>query len=306
MVNQFFTPDHKFFQGQIRPIQLTKDAANDDTPNNSLVFAYPMKDRSAFDAKKPGAIDTLFRGRDDRFYATIFYNGSVYPSGDFKQGEHLWLGSTFEGGNITQLLYGEVNAHRIPFYRLNGLDKKLDRQTVYDAAVDWVEIRFAEVLMNYGEAANETGRKEEALGVLYDIRERAGILSGVNKRFGIKAQSQEEIRGAYKKERFVEFAFEGKRWNDIRRWRAFAILNNQKTRYTLKYTLKQGDPLPQVTQSIEEFYPNFTVAVVEDSPGYNYNLKDSYYFYGISRKHLERNSKLEQNKDWGGTFDPLK
>lgn len=306
MVNQFYAPDHKFYQGQIRPIQITKDLANDDCPSNSLVFAYPMKDGSAFDPDQPGAIDTLFKGRDDRFYATIFYNGAVYPSADFKPGEHMWLGSTADGGNITQLLYGEPNLHRIPFYRVKGLDKTITKQTVYDAATDWVEIRFAEVLMNYGEAANEVGKPDEALRVLYDIRKRAGILPGADNRYGIQARTKEEIREAYKKERFVEFAFEGKRWDDIRRWRAFDILNDQKTRYTLKYTLKKGAPLPKITQSMEEFYPNFKVEVVEDSPGYRYDVKESYYFYGIPRKHLERNSKLEQNKDWGGTFDPLK
>lgn len=306
MVNQFYMPDHKFSQNQIRPIQITKDAANDDSPSNSLVFAYPMKDGTAFDKDKPGAIDTLFRYRDDRFYATIFYNGGIYPSADFKSGEHMWLGSTAEGGNITQLLYGEGNNHRIPFYRIKGLDRNLHKQTVHDATTDWVEIRFAEVLMNYGEAANETGKADEALSVLYDIRKRAGIFPGADNRYGIKAQSKDDIREAYKNERFVEFAFEGKRWNDLRRWRAFDILNNQKTRYTLKYTLKTGAPLPEITQSMEEFYQNFDIEIVEDSPGYYYDVKESYYFYGIPRKHLERNSKLEQNKDWGGTFDPVK
>lgn len=306
MVNQFYMPDHKFFQGHIRPVHISKDNAFADSPSNSLVFAYPMKDGSAFDANKSGAIETLWKDRDDRFYATIFYNGTVYPSADFKQGEHLWLGWTADNANITQLLYGTENTHRIPFYCLKGLDKNTTKQSVYDAATDWVEIRFAEVMMNYGEAANEVGKVDEALKVLYDIRKRAGILPGTDNHYGIKAQSKEDIREAYKKERFVEFAFEGKRWNDIRRWRAFDILNNQKTRYTLTYTLKEGAPLPEITQSMEEVYQNFNVTVVEDSPGYNYNVKESYYFYGIPRKHLERNSKLEQNKDWGGTFDPVK
>lgn len=306
MVNQFYNPDHRFHQYNIRPIQITKDGAGEDCPGNALVFAYPMKDGSSFDAGKPGAIETLWKDRDDRFYATIFYNGAVYPSADFKPGEHMWLGSTADGGNITQLLYGEANLHRIPFYRLKGLDKTLTKQTVYEATTDWVEIRFAEVLMNYGEAANELGKSDEALQVLYNIRKRAGILPGSDNHYGIKANSKETIREAYQKERFVEFAFEGKRWDDIRRWRAFDILNNQKTRYTLKYTLKEGAPLPEITQSIEDIYQNFDVKVVEDSPGYNYDVKESYYFYAIPRKHLERNSNLEQNNNWGGTFDPLK
>ena len=33
--------------------------------------------------------------------------------------------------------------------------------------------------------------------------------------------------------------------------------------------------------------------------------EDNYSFFGIPTSIIERNSKIEQNNTWGGTFDPL-
>ena len=39
---------------------------------------------------------------------------------------------------------------------------------------------------------------------------------------------------------------------------------------------------------------------------YTFHLDEKYLFYPIHKEALDRNSKLEQNDAWGGTFDPLK
>lgn len=62
------------------------------------------------------------------------------------------------------------------YFQRKGVDKSLlSINDLYNAETDWIEIRFAEVLMNYGECANELGKTNEALDVLYKIRARAGI-----------------------------------------------------------------------------------------------------------------------------------
>ena len=33
-------------------------------------------------------------------------------------------------------------------------------------------------------------------------------------------------------------------------------------------------------------------------------VPDTYYFFPIAQSVLDKNTKLQQNKDWGGTFDP--
>ena len=116
-----------------------------------------------------------------------------------------------------------------------------------------------------------------------------------------------DIRERYIKERFIEFLFENKRLDDLRRWRRFDIVNNQQKRYAIESWLKPGIDIPKKTDDINAIWDHFEIKVVEESPRYTYNMKDQYYFYAIPKKHLDANSKLQQNNNWdGGTFDPLK
>lgn len=309
MVNQFFAPDHKYYQNGIRPMSYTKDNVAVNLPLMNTVNTFPMRDGSDFDPEV-SAYDTLFKHRDDRFYATIAYNGCDYNIKELKPGEHLWTGRDQNGMSIEFPIHnpGETfDPICTGFLCKKSLDPNIEKSTVGDATVDWVEIRYAEVLMNYGECANETGKTDEALQVLYDIRKRANILPGTDHRYGIKEKTQDEIRERYIKERFVEFLYESKRLDDLRRWRRFDIINNQKKQYGIQSWLKPGKEIPKITDDINEIWNWFEPRIVEVSPLYSYDLKEQYYFYAIPRKHLDANPKLEQNNNWdGGTFDPLK
>lgn len=309
MVNQFFAPDHKYGQNGIRAMSYTRDDVAVNLPLMNTVNAFPMRDGSDFDPNRC-AYDTLFKHRDDRFYAIIAYNGSEYNIKELKLGEHIWTGRDSKGMSIEFPIHNPGESFdpiNTGFLCKKSLDPNIDKSTVYDAAVDWVEIRFAEVLMNYGECANELGKTEEALSVLYAIRERAKIWPGKDNRFGIKETNQSTIRERYIKERFVEFLYESKRWDDLRRWKRFDILNSQKKQYGIQSWLRPGESLPLITDDIQVIWPKFEIKIVEVTPLYTYSLKDQYYFYGIPRKHLDTNPKLKQNSNWdGGTFDPLK
>ncbi len=298
MIRRFNDPGATYANTSVRPLLYSKDAVGADRPSLQLVNAFPMKDGSAFDINN--GYETLWQNRDDRFYATIGYNGAdAYLQDMVDLNTKLW---TYK--HATGWADGPIPSPS-SFYRIKGVDKDIVLDEVYQADVDWLEIRFAEVLMNYGEAANETGKQGEALQVLKDIRARAGIDAGTGGNYGISATSKSEIREAYFNERFVEFAFEGKRWDHLRRTRKFDVMNNLPRRTGLKITLKAGEPLPAGDSDINTIYPVFDVEeVITDIE--NINIPDNYYFYGIPRTHLDRNSKLEQTKGWdGGTFDPL-
>ena len=90
-------------------------------------------------------------------------------------------------------------------------------------------IGFAEILLNYAEAANEFYGPDytESIGdkligpleALKVIRERAGIECGDDGMYGLKpGMTQEEMREAIRLERRIELAFEGYRFFDVRRW----------------------------------------------------------------------------------------
>lgn len=308
MVNQFFVPDHKYEQNGIRPMSYTKNDVARNLPLMNTVNTFPMKDGSDFDPEKTDYA-ILFKNRDDRFYTSIAYNGCEYNIKELNQGEYLWTGRDSNGQSIEFAIhnpgenYDPINTG---FICKKSIDPNIDKSTVGDAAVDWVEIRFAEVLMNYGECANELGKTDEALDVLYQIRKRANIEPGTDNRYGVKETTQDAIRERYIKERFVEFLFESKRLDDLRRWKRFDIINDQKKQYGIQSWLKPGQPLPKITDDINEIWDHFEPHIVEVTPQYTYDMKEQYYFYAIPRKHLDANPKLKQNNNWdGGEFDPL-
>ena len=310
MVNQYYTPGHSSNQNFLRPLWATKDAVGGDRPSIDLVNAYPMTDGSAFDPS--GGYDTYWQDRDDRFYASIAYPGSDYGIADLNGEGFLWSYFYLDENGVEQFIesieYATGGNNYTGFYRLKGVDKDVSASNINEADVDHVEIRFAEIMMNFGEAANELGKSDEALDILFQIRARAGIDEG-DGTYGILETTQDDIRERYMKERFVEFAFEGHRFNDLRRWRRFDILNDLGTRHGLRILLNQGETGPTGFDKLEDFIGKFTYYEfdVETFPGEEFNLKDEYYFYAIPQTHLDQNSNLEQTQGWdGGTFDPLK
>ncbi|MGV8090873.1 MAG: RagB/SusD family nutrient uptake outer membrane protein [Mangrovibacterium sp.] len=193
-----------------------------------------------------------------------------------------------------------------------GLDKTLDAATTANASTDWIAIRFAEVLLNYGECANQVNKTQEALQVLYDIRKRAGIIPGADNRYGVTAQTKEQIQEAYINENFAEFAFENKRIGDLRRWKRYDIINNQGYRAALFCVLNSDEDVTEFDWTSDimdaDVRAKFHSEVIENVYGATtnrYNMDMNHWFYAVRRTDLERNSKLEQNNEWEGTFNPL-
>jgi hypothetical protein len=107
-------------------------------------------------------------------------------------------------------------------------------------------IRYAEILLNYAEAANEYygPNHSDQYTNIYDalkvIRSRAGIQAGDDGMYGLKPNmSQDEMREAIRLERRLELAFEGFRFFDVRRWKIAEDTEN-KMMHGLEITLN-GD-----------------------------------------------------------------
>lgn len=328
MVNQYYYPDHALDQKNIRPEPLTKDLASQNQAIFPLIMAYPKLDgtpleldlnRLATDKEyNVQFLNDFYTNRDPRFLATIFCPGMEYYCPSRLPNSMNFWNVWRKDGDLNVSLIQEEMSGGMPlganFFQKKGLDD-LDITEVYNGETDWIEIRFAEVLMNMGEAANEIGKSSEALQVLYDIRKRAGIQSTDGK-YGITATNQTEIREAYIKERYIEFAYENKRWADLRRWKRFDIVNDLKYRSTLypiisDYSIVQNGQFDWTKDMMDPevrklFYFEYIECVDGDKDIYKFNLSTNHWFYPIKKDDLDRNSKLEQNNEWGGTFDPLK
>jgi hypothetical protein len=92
--------------------------------------------------------------------------------------------------------------------------KYLSNAATTDAGNDWPVLRFADVLLMYGEAVNElNGPTQEALDHLNFTRERAGLPALTSS----DVSSAADYRMAMENERRYELAFENHRWFDLLR-----------------------------------------------------------------------------------------
>ena len=342
MVNQYYYPDHYMNFAPIRPLPYTNGNADNDQPLLSLLLAYPKRDGTPmqFDASQLSNpaynaqfVNDFYTNRDDRFYATVFYGGTPYPTPDVLPGQTgkvvywtAWQWTNPANASYTLSMPVGYSNIDVPvenandngvdgFYDRKGLDTTLTGQQLVTVAAGakswWSPMRYAELLMNYGECANETGNSSAALNVLYQIRARANIQPGASGNYGVTAASQSDIRTAYMNERMVEFAFEGFRFNDLRRWKRFDILNSEGARHGLLMMLNTGAPLPSTTDNImtSSVRANFSAVYVDNLDGnaaYKFNLDLNHWFYPLNPAQISLEpTVLQQNKEWGGTFDPL-
>lgn len=283
-----------------RPLSEAQNYTGANRPSLEMVESYPMNTGVAITESKEYDPVFFWKNRDPRFIQTVAYNGCTWEL-SAKSGRKQW---TYVGSELNfPTLTG--------FYCRKAVDVSYTPYYTERSSTDWIEIRYAEILINYAECAAELDKLDEAYTILKQIRNRAGIIPGENGMYGIKQNmSQEEMIEAIMLERKIEFAFEGKRYWDLRRRRMFASELNGKKRHGL---------LPKLNISQEEFekikdqidlekdYPvYFKDSLVVLDLIFDIDFKDNYYFYAIPNRHLETNSNLEQTQGWSdGTFNPL-
>jgi hypothetical protein len=290
-----------------RPLDVSQGTTGGNRPTWEMVNAFAMKDGKMInDPSSAYQYDPAYfwKDRDPRFNETIVYNGAPWGLG-------------IEAPKPGRLQYTYVGAEQnsptlTGFYLRKAVDTTQSSIQAFNSSTDWIELRYAEVLLNLAEAANEIGRTDEAYPELKAIRARAGIEAGVDQMYGLASgMSQGQMRNAIMYEREIEFAFEAKRFWDLRRRRLFESKLNGTKRTGLKTTLKPGVTKAQVNaltrSQLEANYTQyFDQQVVTLDTQFPINWKPEYYFFAIPSQHLQLNSNLEQTKGWaGGTFDPL-
>ncbi len=211
---------------------------------------------------------------------------------------------------------GNKVANNTGFFLKKAIDTAVSAANVTYVGTDWMEIRYAEVLLNLAEAAAAVNKPEEAYAELFVIRKRAGIEAGDDNMFGLQSNmNKDELIKAILYERQIEFAFEGKRYWDMRRHMLYASVLNGKRRMGSVITFKpsvtapnansfkaQRDLLIPMDQAYTE---NFNITPKIMDTRYAINWLPEYYFLPIPEQALINNPKLMQNNSWGGTFDPL-
>jgi hypothetical protein len=279
-----------------------------------MVEAFPMKNGVSITEAGSGYDPVYFwKNRDPRFYATIVYNGAVYDFPDqAPAGRRQWQYYYKDGSSLKSV--ETSNPTKTGFYTRKAINKNILKANVKLTDTDWIEIRYAEVLLNLAECANETDRISEAYDELIAIRARAGISANTNGKYGLKeSMTKEAMRDAVMLERQIEFAFENKRYWDLRRRNLFASKLNGMRRYgiraTLKSTIKHSDFL-NMRDTIKldtryHVYFDTELWLKDDKEPINYP-QPAYNFFGIPQNMLDRSPAVIQTLLWeNGTFDPL-
>jgi hypothetical protein len=256
-----------------------------------MITGEPITESSVYDPV------LYWKNRDPRFAATIAWNGCLWELYG-QAGRRLWT-------------YAEsVSPSGTHLYCRKAIN---ENYTLFEASIngcgtDWIEIRYAEVLLNLAEAAARTGHVDEAYDLLKQIRQRAGILPGSDGLYGLKAgMNATDMTDAVMLERRVELAMEGKRYWDMRRWRKLSELNGTRRHGRLP-KLKDGVSPEDLEQAdMENNYGDYFEDEVDEADKTNViNFPENYYFYPIHNDHLNRNSNLKQTQGWDdGTFNPL-
>lgn len=300
----------------VRPLSESKNATGGDQPTWGLVESFPMKD-----GKKAGESDKysynvqeFWKNRDPRFDAVIVYNGGIYELSG-KAGRRQYTTPNI-ANSLDAFGYNIQGEHhnRTGLYCKKGIMEELPVAQVTLNDVDWLEIRYPEIMFNLAETANENGSTAEGYETLVAIRKRAGIEPGVNNLYGLKAgMSREEMRLALLDEKRIEFCFEGQRFWDLRRHRMLHTYLNGQHKYGILANLKAGIDMTDAmnraasyTLMPEEFdYQVIDLIFQNPTSEDAMYMPESYYFFPISKDEIEKNPNLDQNKDWGGSFDPV-
>lgn len=266
----------------------TRSGANYSRPTHNLAVCFPMKNGKAITESGSGYDpNNPFANRDPRFNYSIIYNGARYANNSLAQ-DYVW---TYTGSGETGDKY--ASGSNTGYWGRKMCDSTIT-QGSSGSGPDrpWPLMRYAEVLLNYAEAINETGQTQLAYPKLAQLRDRAGIEPGSDGLYGMKANmTKEEMRTFIQNERRIELAFEDHRWNDIRRWKiAMTLYNGGPTGYNqVMHVTRVGTTgtLPNVT---------FTYAV--ENTIRQHTFRPEMYLLPIQDLEIRKNPAMVQNPGW--------
>ncbi|RKR84340.1 putative outer membrane starch-binding protein [Mucilaginibacter gracilis] len=319
-----------------RPYSETISGGGSYQPTWNLVQAYgtfdglPITDPQAVSVSGYDS-ELWWLKRDPRLAASIAYNGCVWNLSG-KTNRLQW--------NYTGMLDDNNTPTKTGFYcRKFNIISLSPAAAVYNSnsgggsGIDFNETRFAEVLLNAAEAANGSDRFAEAQTLLVSLRQARGLSAG-SFNYGVaKITSKDQMFTELWREREVEFAIEGKRYDDLRRTRQFDKLSGTtrqsffcaaKSPYVAgsgsvagKIYLDVADPVTlvkprdlinvNVRAQYEQYFTTAVASLETNSSTPVISWPTNYYFFAFPTAFISTDIKLQQTIGWpNGVFDPTK
>ncbi len=310
-----------------RPASISR-GVNQSNPTWEFVKDFPMLDGKRFDdpsgkyyvGDENALLKSFWKNRDPRFNQVLFYNGSEYPvagkPSGYRQYNALGISNADDQYGINPAAHTNAVNNDVysGFYNYKAADMTLTQATVLTYDIDYILMRFAEMMFIYAEAANETGHSDVAIDMLKQIRKRAGIEAGADGLYGLSVGSREAIRKAILDEREIELCYEGHRFWDLRRTRNMMKLAGW-TKHGIEAIAINPDGTDMDLNEAREKTNNYELTTGDfryiihqvpytEAAEREFVIEESFYFFPIQKVNLDENPNLEQNNNWGGTFNP--
>ena len=164
-------------------------------------------------------------------------------------------------------------------------------QYTFESRVGFILMRYADILLTYAEAKTELNELDASvLTAINLVRARAGQPASV-------IASQSAMRTLIRRERAVEFAGEGLRLFDLRRWNIYEKANSGPV---VGISLDPAVPAAKPTFD-DDNIPSYTASVNQRIRFRNQTRNNSntkYKLWPIPQAEIDNNSKLKQNLGW--------
>ena len=261
-------------------------------PTANYVNYYGMKNGLPLDDPESGFDKTHpWKDRDPRFYHDIVYDGVKVVEGaiepDANRYANLYTGGTYRD-DINESRTGYLLYKFIPMIA-NNYDMGSTYNKLY---IDVPYLRLADCYLMYAEACAAVGGATAsakcsltALDAVNKIRERAGVAGVAVKFTGNKDKFMDEVR----RERAVELAFEGHRFNDLRRW-----LLLDKAPYNIKTSqefVRAGEFDPKNPQNTE-------VSGFKEKTILTRHFTSKHWWMPLKKKDTSIYPEMFQNPGW--------
>jgi len=242
----------------------------------------------------PTSLSPLYKGddtpdneatnRDPRYKQEIATRGF-----DFLNGDLITLPRI--GTSVTSTGYQPIKGRSSSIAAWNA------DQSTYDVFI----FRYAETLLIEAEATAELGTCTQATLdlTINKLRDRVGmphmIIANLVKDPKSDFPNIPVLIDEIRRERRVELASEGFRFDDLHRWHAGTLINNPETVLGMKLTpaLRAQYPADQVSSIVTDAN-NY----IEVYPGSTRTWDDKFYLYPIPTQELTLNPNLKQNPGW--------
>lgn len=215
-----------------------------------------------------------FKNRDPRLAQSILYSGLPW------NGRYISYVNELNPDGTSNPEYAPNNIGGRTGYGIHKGNYWVPSAEKNNQGANWIVMRLAEVYLTYAEAAIETNQITNAVYEALDaIRLRAGM-PPVDK---AKYNTQEKLRELVHRERRVELAWEGLRYQDIKRWNLGPVALNGPIIGSYKGTLNENTG--EVTWNLNEQF----------IPASRTFLPERNYLMPIPQQEMDANPNMIQN-----------